>query len=359
MTIKRDYYEILGVSRDASEEEIKKAFRRLAFKYHPDHSREVGSEERFKEINEAYQVLSDSDRRATYDHYGHAGNGGTFARGFDGFDFGGLGDIFDEFFGSTATVQRKPQRGADLRHKMTISFEEAVLGCEKEITLDRTEACVSCAGSGSEPGTKPSQCPSCGGSGEMRRVQQSIFGRFVNIAPCRQCRGEGKVITEPCPECNGSGRKGYRRTISFEIPAGVEDGSAMHLSGEGDTGTRGGAPGDLYINLSVSKHNLFTRQGDDIYLDLPINFAQAALGAEVEVPTLYGSAKLKIPAGSQTGKPLRLKDKGVPCLRDGKKGSQVVRLIVVTPESLTREQRRLFEELARTLAPTRKVNPET
>lgn len=359
MTVNRDYYEILGVPRDASEEEIRRAFRRLAFKYHPDRNSEAGTEERFKEINEAYQVLSDADKRANYDRYGYADNEGLFARGFEGFDFSGFGDVFDAFFGGSTTVRQTSRRGADLYREMTISFEEAVFGCEKEISITRTEACASCLGSGGKPGTQPSRCPSCGGSGQVRRVQHSLFDRFVNTTTCRQCQGEGKIITEPCLECNGVGRQKYKRTISFDIPGGVGDGLVIQVSGEGDAGVRGGAAGDLYINLSVAKHELFTREGDDIFLDLPVNFAQAALGAEIEVPTLYGPVKLKIPAGSQTGRTFRLNDKGVPHLSGSRRGSQIVKLAVVTPESLTERQRRLFEELSKTFAPAKGSDTET
>ncbi len=359
MAVKRDYYEILGVPRGASEEEIKKAFRRLAFQYHPDRNHGAGTEDRFKEINEAYQVLSDADKRATYDHYGRSGGEGYFTRSFDGFDFGGFGDIFDAFFGGPTAVHKTARRGADLHHEMTISFEAAVLGCEKEISLTRTEVCASCLGIGCKPGTQPSQCPGCEGIGQVRRIQQNLFGRFVNVTTCPQCQGEGKVVTEPCLECNGVGRKKYQRTISFDIPAGVEDGSVIQISNEGEAGVRGGVAGDLYINLSVAKHGLFTREGDDILLDLPTNFVQVALGAKVEVPTLYGPVKLRIPSGSQTGQTFRLKDRGVPHLRGGGRGSQVVRLVVVTPESLTEEQRRLFEELAKTFGPAQRLDTAT
>ena len=352
MAVKRDYYEVLGISRDATDEEIKKAFRKLAFQYHPDRNRENGAEEKFKELNEAYEVLSDANKRAAYDHYGHGGTGGLFGRGFEGsgFDFGGFGDIFDAFFGGASTATRRaPQRGADLQCSITITFEEAALGCEKDVGVTRTETCSSCHGSGSKPGTQPGRCPNCDGAGQVRRVQKSLFGRFINTTICNQCHGEGTIITEPCQQCRGAGRQKQKRSISVKIPAGVDEGSGICLNGEGDAGVRGGPAGDLYVMLSVLKHEFFTRDGDDVLYELPVNFAQAALGTEVEVPTLHGKDKLSIPAGSQTGKVFRLKDKGVPHLRRNGRGDQLVRLLLVTPGSLNKEQRRLFKELAKSL----------
>jgi len=355
MATKRDYYEVLGVSRNATDEEIKKAFRKLAFKYHPDRNRDDGAEERFKEVNEAYEVLSDTNKRAAYDQFGHSGAEGFFTRGFEGFDFGGFGDIFDAFFGGmTYATRHAPQRGADQRYQITITFEEAAFGGEKEIKIKRTEVCSLCQGIGAKPGSQPGRCPNCNGTGQVRRVQRSLFGRFINTTVCDQCHGEGKVIAEPCPQCRGAGREKQQRLISIKIPAGVEDGSQIRLSGEGDAGMRGGSPGDLYVSLKVLKHEFFTRDGDDILYELPINFAQAALGNEVEVPTLYGETKISIPAGSQTGKEFLLKNKGIAHLHRNGRGDQIVRLRVVTPESLTKEQRRLFQELAGTLNPAKK-----
>ncbi len=356
MAVKRDYYEVLGVPRDATTDEIKRAFRRLAFQYHPDRNREDGAEERFKEINEAYEVLSDAEKRAAYDRFGHDGAPGFFARGFEGFDFGGFGDIFEAFFGGVSAARRAPQRGADLRCSVTISFEEAALGCEKEVQITRTEMCPTCRGSGAKPGTQPRRCPTCNGTGQVRQVRRSIFGQFVNTTVCRQCHGDGTIVTEACPDCRGAGTQKHKRTISIEIPPGVDSNSTIRLTGEGDAGLRGGSPGNLYVTLSVRKHKFFTRQGDDVLFELPINFAQAALGTEVEVPTLYGPCKLSIPAGSQTGEIFRLKDKGIPHLRRSGRGDQLVRLLVVTPQSLTKEQRRLFEELGKTLGPTTRID---
>ncbi|MBI4268145.1 MAG: molecular chaperone DnaJ [Chloroflexi bacterium] len=348
---KRDYYEVLGVDRNATDENIKSAFRKLAFQYHPDHNHNDGAEERFKEINEAYQVLSDPDKRAAYDRYGHSDKSGFSGQGFEGFEFNGFGDIFDAFFGRgpAAAAQQAPQRGTDLHHNMTIAFEEAVFGTEREINISRVELCSSCRGTGCKPNTQPGQCPNCNGTGQVRRVQQSMFGRFTNITACPQCRGEGRIITDPCPQCRGVGREKHQRNILVKIPAGVEDGSRIRLTGEGDAGARGGSAGNLYITLSVKPHDIFTRDGDNILYELSVNIAQAALGIEVEVPTLMGNAKLKIPAGSQTGEIFRLKSKGVPHLSGRGSGDQLVTLLVVTPQSLTKQQRQLLEELSRTL----------
>lgn len=347
---------MLGVGRNASDEQIKKAFRELAFKYHPDHNHHDGAEDKFKEINEAYEVLSNAEKRATYDRFGHGGGGEFFGQGFDSFNFGGFGDIFDAFFGGAATATRQgPQRGADLQFQVAITLEEAATGVEKEIDVLRTEYCSLCQGTGCKPGTQPTRCPNCNGTGQIRRVQQSVFGRFTNIAVCPRCHGEAKIITEPCSQCHGTGREKRPHTISVKIPAGVEDGSRMRVTGEGDVGARGGPSGNLYVSLSIEKHEFFTREGDNIHYRLPINFAQAALGTTVEVPTLEGNTKLKIPAGSQTGQVLVLKNKGIPHLNARGRGDQVVTLLIVTPDSLTEKQRKLFEELANTLGPVKKA----
>ncbi len=360
MAVKRDYYDVLGVSRDASSEDIKKAFRNLAFQYHPDRNRDDGAEEKFKEVNEAYEVLSDADKRAAYDRFGHSGAESLFGRGFEGFDFGGFGDIFEAFFGGTGTATRQaPRRGNDLRYRITISFEEAALGCEKEIEISRIEICSTCQGTRSRPGSQPNRCPNCDGTGQVRRVQRSLFGQFINTAVCGQCRGEGRLITEPCRDCKGNGVQKHKRRISVTVPAGVDDGNGIRLSGEGDAGSRGGSPGNLYVVLSVARHEFFAREDDDVLFELPVNFAQAALGTEVELPTLYGKSKIKIPSGSQTGKVFRLKDKGIPHLHGNGRGDQMVRLLVVTPESLSKEQRKLFEELARSLGPVRRTSADS
>ena len=354
MAMKRNYYEVLGVNRDATDEDIKKAFRKLAFQYHPDHNSGDGAEERFKEVNEAYEVLSNSEKRTTYDRFGHSGGEGVFGRGFDNFDFG-FGDIFEAFFGGTTTTSRQaPQRGTNLQMEMTITLEEAAFGSEREINITRTENCSVCQGTGSKPGSQPSQCPNCNGAGQVRRVQASIFGRFTNVSTCPQCHGEGRIITEPCPECRGTGRERKQRNITIKIPEGVNDSSQMRIRGEGDAGSRGGAPGDLFVSLAVEEHEFFTRNGDDILYELPLNFAEAALGTEVEVPTIEGKDRLKIPAGCQAGSVFRLKNKGISHLQRRGRGDQMVMVSVVTPESLTKEQRKLFEELSGSLETTGK-----
>jgi len=348
MVTKKDYYEILGVGRDATDEDIKRAFRKLAFQYHPDHNRSDGAEEKFKEINEAYEVLSDPEKRAAYDRYGHTGGEGVFGRGFEGFDFG-FGDIFEAFFGGSTATRQAPQRGASLEYRLTLDLEEAAFGCEKEVEVVRTEVCADCSGTGSRPGVPPVRCPNCNGSGQVRRVQSSIFGRFTNVATCPQCQGEGQLITDPCPRCRGSGRERRRRTLSVAIPAGVSHGTRLRLRGEGDAGTRGGPAGDVFVDILVRPHERFVRDGDDILCQVAVNFAQAALGAEISVPTLDGEARLKVPAGTQSGTVLRLKGKGVPHLSRGGRGDQLVTVLVETPQKLSREQRRLLEELAASL----------
>ena len=358
MTTKRDYYDVLGVSRNASHEEIKKVFRKLAFQYHPDRNRDDGAEARFKEVNEAYEVLSDEDKRAAYDRFGHSGADNVFGRGFEGFDFGGFGDIFEAFFGGTSTTTRRgPRNGSDLRYKVSLSFEEAALGCEKEIDIKRTESCDTCHGTGSKPGVNPTRCPNCDGSGQVRRVQRSLFGQFIQSAVCTQCRGEGSIITDPCPNCKGSGFQKQKRRIAVKVPAGVDDGNGIKLRGEGDAGSRGGSPGNLYVMLSVAQHDFFTREGDNVIYDLPVSFTEAALGTEIEVPTLYGDTRLKIPAGSQTDKVFRLKDKGIAHVNSHGRGDQLVRLRVITPDSLNKEQRKLFEELSKSLGTPKRKKP--
>ena len=350
-TSKQDYYDLLGVHRGASDEDIKKAFRKLAMEYHPDRNKRDGAAEKFKEINEAYQVLSDSQKRSAYDRYGHAGvsgNGG--ARGFEGFDnFAGFGDIFDTFFGGgTRTRPNAPRRGADLKYALTIDLEDTAFGVEKEISLERIETCSGCHGSRSAPGSSPSICPNCNGSGEVRRAHESVFGHFVQVVPCSVCRGEGRSITDPCDTCRGSGRERRSRTLEVAIPAGVEDGLQIRLRGEGEAGHNGGSPGDLYVLLRVRRHEVFDREGNDILYTLPLNMAQAALGAKMTVPTITGEeADLEIPAGTQTRALFRLKNLGIPYIRSSRKGDLIVTVDVKTPKKLTEEQRVLFEELSR------------
>ncbi len=351
--VKRDYYEILGVSRNASSEEVKKAFRRLAMKFHPDRNKEAGAEARFKEIGEAYEVLSDGEKRAAYDRFGHAGLQGFEAgRPFEGFDFGGFGDIFDAFFGGTTSARRarQAQRGADRRADIEIDFQDAAFGCEREIEVERIERCGRCGGAGSEPGSQPARCRTCEGTGQVQRVSRNFFGQFVNIATCSQCRGEGRIITEPCRECRGAGRERQRRALLVKIPAGVNDGSRMRLSGEGDAGANGGGPGHLYLNINVRPHPFFQRDEDDLVYDLPMNPAQAALGFEAEVPTLDGDpVALKIPSGTQNGRVFVLKGKGVPRLHASGRGDLLARAGVVIPTELSDEQRELLRRLAESL----------
>jgi molecular chaperone DnaJ len=350
MAIKQDYYEVLGVPRNASDEEIKRAFRKLAFQHHPDRNRETGAEDKFKEINEAYQILSDPEKRSRYDRYGRVDTEG----GFPDFGSGGLGDIFESFFGGFGTpfgrtAQRVPQRGDNLQSHLTLSFTEAVFGCSKEVEIQRIEFCPLCHGIGSEPGTNPETCLDCRGTGQVRKVQQSIFGRFTHITTCSRCGGSGAVIRNPCSQCQGRGRIKVKRKVMVTIPAGVDDGQRLRLNGEGSAGLYGGPPGDFYVTFSVKPHNLFHRDGSDILYELSINFAQAALGDEVRVPSLDGKVDLKIPPGTQNGKIFRFKGKGIPYI-DGKgKGNLFVKVAIVTPQHLDKNQRHLFEELAKAL----------
>jgi len=349
MTAKRDYYEILGVSRSSNDAEVKRAYHRLARQYHPDLNKSPDAEERFKEINEAYEVLGDRRKRAEYDRWGRVGAGGGFATDFGGF---GFGDIFEDLFGFggvRTAARRAPQRGGDLRYDLTLTFEEAAFGCEKEVEITKLDTCPVCRGTGADPGTDPIRCPQCNGTGEVRRVRQSVFGSFVNVSTCGRCGGEGEVVSTPCSECRGQKQVRVAKRLSIHVPAGVDDGTQIRLSEEGQAGLRGGMPGNLYVVISVRKHPYFKRHNSDVFLELPINVAQAALGDEIEVPTLDGIERLVIPAGTQTGETFRLRKKGIPYLRGEGRGDQLVTVYVVTPKKLTDEQRRLFEELAGTL----------
>jgi molecular chaperone DnaJ len=346
------FYDILGVPRDATSEDIKKAFRQLAMKYHPDRNRDEDAHDRFKEINEAYEVLSDPDRRAMYDRFGRAGAeqfaGG--ARGFDGFAFGGFGDIFDAFFGgSGGGSRRQPRKGADLRESITLRFEEAAFGVEKRVDVPSIETCSRCNGLRAEPGTEPERCKNCDGTGEVRRVQQSIFGQFVNVSACDRCGGEGRYVSRPCKGCRGSGYERRTRTLEVKIPAGVDDGSQMRLSGEGEVGRYGGPRGNLYLLIGVEPHKVFQRDGDDLVYNLELNIAQAALGDEVVVPTLEEPQSLRIAPGTQSGELFVLKGKGVPHLRSHGRGDLLVHAQVATPKNLTAKQKELLAELAQSL----------
>jgi len=360
---KRDYYEVLGIGKNASQEEIKRAYRKLALKYHPDKNPgNKEAEERFKELSEAYEVLSDSQKRATYDQFGHAGMQGAFSgRGFTWSDFthydefndifGNLGDFFRgfgidaDFFGGGWGPQRRrggPVRGADLQYGMTIEFEEAAFGAEKKAEIERYEACSSCRGSGVKPGTKKTKCPRCDGSGQI--VTSS---GFFNISrTCDRCAGEGEIARTPCPKCQGQGRAIVTRSIKVKIPAGVHTGNRLRIQGEGASGLRGGGRGDLYIYINVKPHPIFERRNYDIICEIPISFPQAVFGAEIDVPTLNGKVKMKMPEGTQTGKIFRIKAKGIPRLDGYGKGDELVRVKIETPVNLNEKQRSVLKEFA-------------
>jgi molecular chaperone DnaJ len=353
---KRDYYEILGVGRSATQEELKNAFRQLARKYHPDVSKEPDAEERFKEINEAYAMLSDEQKRAAYDRFGHAGVQGGGSPDFSTVDFS---DIFEEIFGfggfggfggrGSARSRNIPRRGADLQLKVQLTFEEAVFGAEKKIEYTREEPCSTCGGKGAEPGTSPVRCTTCKGSGEVRQVRQTILGSMVQVATCATCGGSGEMIATPCHTCTGRGLERKTRKETVNVPAGVDNGNQIRLAGEGQPGINGGPHGNLYLLLEVIPHKFFRRKENDILLDLSINVAQAAVGADIEVPTVDGLAPLKITPGTQPGQVLRLRNKGVPHVRGSRRGDQLVIINVDIPKTLTPEQRALFEQLASSL----------
>jgi molecular chaperone DnaJ len=343
---KRDYYEVLGLPKNANESELKRAFRTLARQYHPDVNKTEEAIERFKEINEAYQILSDPQKRQAYDQFGHAGidpNGFNYK---DMSGFGGFGDIFgdilSDFFGGANTRRRGPSRGADLRYDLGITFEEAVFGCEKTINIQKSAKCTSCSGTGAEPGSQRKQCPVCKGRGTISLAQ----GFFSIQRTCHQCQGEGEIVDKPCPECKGTGRTKHGQKIDVKIPPGVETGSKLKLIGEGEPGDKGGPSGSLYIFLNVGKHDFFERIGDDIICEKNITFPLAALGGEIEVPTLKGVVKIKIPEGTQTGKIFRLRGYGVKSLRGGQ-GDQLVKIFVRTPSKLNSRQRELLLDLAK------------
>jgi molecular chaperone DnaJ len=364
-TQKRDYYEVLGVSKGASEEQIKKAFRKLALEFHPDRNKAEGAVEKFKEVNEAYQVLTDSEKRSNYDRFGHAGVGQNGAQGFDGFDnFGGFGDIFDTFFGGGSGTQSRSRasnarRGSDLQYSVNVEFEEAAFGAEREQEVRRTEVCRKCQGDRSEPGSQAIACPNCGGSGEIRRGSQSIFGQFVQVSACNKCLGEGKVISDPCLQCKGRGTEVRRRKLAVSIPAGIESGTQIRLTGEGEPGMNGGPPGDLYVSVRVKPHKLFRRDGYDIVHPQVINVAAAALGTTLKVPTLDGEADVEVPPGTQTGDVIRLRGDGVPYLgRENQRGDHLITMVVQTPRRLDENQRRLLQELSESLGDSGSVDDD-
>ncbi|MSU58649.1 MAG: molecular chaperone DnaJ [Pedosphaera sp.] len=364
----RDYYEILGVTRDADDDTIKKTYRKQAIKFHPDKNPgDKAAEESFKELGHAYEVLSDPQKRAAYDQYGHAafdpraragrGGGGFGAGGFhDPFEvfrevFGGGGSIFDEFFGTGRNDPSAPQRGEDLRYDLEITFEEAAMGCEKEITVSKPDRCDACEGSGVEEGSKTRTCPQCHGRGQVI----SSRGIFSIAQTCPQCSGAGRVVEKPCKPCHGSGRRDKKSTIKLRIPAGVDTGARLRSTGNGSSGLRGGPPGDLYVVLHAKEHEIFQREGDDLLCEIPVSLVQATLGAEIEVPTLNGNATIKVPAGTQPGALFRLKGKGVKNLQGYGHGDLHVRIAVEVPTHLTAEQKQKLMEFA--AACDENVNP--
>jgi molecular chaperone DnaJ len=345
----RDYYEILGVSRNASLDELKQAFRKLARQYHPDVNSNPDAEERFKELNEAYAVLSDPDKRAAYDRFGHAGVRGPGGGVDFTVDFSDFADIFGEFFGFGRTARQTrnvPRRGTDLQYRLDLTFEEAVFGVEKEIEITRDEVCSRCNGNRAEPGTSPVKCTTCNGRGEVRQARQTILGSMVQVTTCPTCYGTGETIATPCRNCNGRGLERQNRRKVVTVPAGVDNGNQIRLAGEGQPGVNGGPNGNLYLLVNVQPHKHFTRNGYDIHYSLNVNVAQATLGAEVEIPTVDGVEQLRIPAGIQPGKELRIKGKGVPHLQSNGRGDQIISINVVVPRNLTEEQRELFEKLS-------------
>jgi molecular chaperone DnaJ len=358
MANKRDYYEVLGVEKSASDAEIKKAYRKLAKQYHPDVNQgDKASEAKFKELNEAYEVLSDAQKRSQYDQFGHAGtdpNGfggfGGFGGGNVDFDFGGIGDIFESFFGGgggrSSRSKKGPQKGADLKYAMEISFEEAAFGVEKEVSINRMENCKTCSGSGSKPGSSASTCSQCNGTGQIQYKQSTPFGQFVNVKTCDACRGEGKIITDPCNTCQGKGKVKNNVKIKINVPAGIDDGQTISLRGEGEPGSKGGPSGDLYLSIRVKPHQIFQRQGTDVVIEMPITFVQGALGTELEVPTLDGKVKYTIPEGTQTGSVFRLKGKGIPFIRGSGRGDQYIKVNIEVPKKLNDKQKAILREFA-------------
>ena len=355
---KRDYYEVLGVSRGASEAEIKKAYRKLAKENHPDlHPGDKEAEARFKEVNEAYEVLSDADKKARYDQYGHAGVDPNFGAGggFDGsFDFGDLGDIFGSFFGGgfgggRRTNPNAPQRGESIRLSLAISFEEAAFGCEKSVTVERMETCDTCHGNGCAPGSTPEVCPDCHGTGTVQVRRQTPMGVFATSSPCTRCGGKGTIIHQPCKDCHGTGAVRKRKTIQASIPAGIDNGQTISIRGQGNAGKNGGPAGDLLITITVRPHELFRREGTSVLCEAPITFAQAVLGAELEIPTIDGKVKYELPEGTQSGTTFRLKGKGIPALNGRGRGDQYVTVYIETPRNLNKEQKEALKKFAESM----------
>lgn len=357
----RDYYEILGLDRQASAEEIKRAYRRLALRYHPDRNKDPEAAERFKEISHAYSVLSDPETRARYDRFGPEGVPVGMGEAFAGFPFG---EIFEEFFGFGGRAQRgrwqrrSRTRGADLRLDLEISFEEAMAGSTRVVEIPRQEVCPECGGSGAAPGTTPIRCRECEGSGQVRRVHQSFLGTLATAHTCARCAGSGEEIPSPCPECGGRKRVRSTSSVELQIPPGVDEGTQIRLTGEGEAGMDGGPRGDLYVRLRVAPHPYLTRAGDDIHLELPLNMVQASLGTSLRIPTVDGSAELRVPPGTQTGQVFRLRGRGAPRLRRGGRGDMVVTAYVTVPTELTARQRELFRQLGETMGDLSEVDLE-
>ena len=354
MTNKRDYYEVLGVTRSASADDVKNAFRNLARKYHPDVNKADDAEEKFKEINEAYGVLSDPEKRAAYDRYGFQGVNTNGMPDYSTMDLSDLFDLFGlggfgGFGGSSRRSRNAPRRGADLSTRIKLTFEEAVFGTEKEIDITRNEKCSVCSGSGAEPGSRPTTCQTCKGAGEVRQVQQTFLGQMVQVVTCPTCGGRGEMIDKPCTNCRGTGleRKTTRKKVN--IPAGIDNGNQVRMIGEGQPGANGGPNGNFYIEIEVAPHKFFRRNGYDILLDIDINMAQAALGDEITIPTLDGDVKLRIPPGTQPGRVFRLKEKGVPILQRTERGNQMVTVNVQIPTALTDEQEEILQTLGKTM----------
>ena len=361
MAEKRDYYEVLGIQKGASEEEIKKAYKKLARKYHPDmNPGDKEAEEKFKEVNEANEVLSDPEKKARYDQFGFAGVDPNYGAGAGGgaygggFDFGDLGDIFGSFFGGGFGGGRQrnpnaPQRGESIRASVSVSFTEAAFGCEKSVTLERSEQCPTCKGNGCAPGTTPEICPDCHGTGTVQVRRQTPMGVFASNGPCRKCGGTGRLIHQPCPDCRGSGAVRKRKTIKVNIPAGIDHGQTISLRGQGNAGKNGGSAGDLLITVMVQPHELFRRDGVDVFCEAPITFSQAVLGAELEIPTIDGKVKYSIPEGTQTGTVFRLKGKGIPVLNGRGRGDQYVTVTIETPRNLNKEQKEALRKFSETV----------
>jgi molecular chaperone DnaJ len=344
---KRDYYEVLGVARGCSAEELKKAYRKMAMQYHPDRNQgDKGAEERFKEIGEAYSVLSDPEKRQRYDAFGHAGDQ---MPDLGGFSFDSAFDLFDMFFGGGQRGRGRrsgPQRGSDLRMNLEISFEEAVHGATRTIEVPRADTCPECSGSGSEPGSSATSCPQCNGTGQVRRAVQSIFGQVVNVAACPKCNGEGRVVEHPCPRCHGQGRVESRKTLEVQIPAGVDEDMQVRVTGEGEAGPRGGPAGDLYLAFRIKPHAHLERRGVDVIYELPVSIPQAVLGDRITVPTVDGEHVLELPAGTQSGKVLKIQGFGVPHVRTGRRGDQLCVVRVVVPSHVSGNERKIYEDLA-------------